>query len=81
MARPRPAEAPAVEHVLWTAAKGDRRAELTVRQHRHGLELRMSVGDRFLWSEVFRPGLGRELGAIAEEHKAAWVERGWSVTT
>jgi hypothetical protein len=76
-ARPQPAAPPTVEHTLWIVTKGDRRAELRVRQHPLGLELRMTVGDRFLWSEVFRPGLGRELGAVADEHKAAWLERGW----
>lgn len=76
MGRPKPAAAPTAEHVLWIVEKGDRRAELRVRQHPLGLELRMAVGDRFQWSEVFKPGLGRELGAVSEEHQAAWLARG-----
>jgi hypothetical protein len=77
--RPQPAAPPAVEQTLWIVEKDGRRAELRVRQHPLGLELRMAVGDRSLWSEVYRPGLGRELGAVADEHKAAWVARGWRI--
>jgi hypothetical protein len=65
------------EHSLWIVEKDGRRAELRVRQHPLGLELRMTVGDSFLWSEVHKPGQGRELGAVADQHKAAWLVRGW----
>lgn len=84
MSHPQPAAPPTVEHVLWTVVKDDRRAELRVRVHPLGQELRMlydgGKGElSLLWSEVYKPGDGRRLGAITDEHQRAWCVRGWQV--
>ena len=65
--RPQPAAPTFAEHTLWTLTKGVKRAELRVRQHPLGHELR-ALYDRgsgdlsLLWSEVYRPGHGRGAG-------------------
>jgi hypothetical protein len=55
-----------------------------VRVHPLGHELRMLVDHEgapgvltLLWCEVYWPGSGRELGAVATEHKGPWLARGW----
>ena len=68
-----------VEHILWTAVKDTRGAILVVRVHPLGQELRCLFDGSLLWSEVHRPGAGRQIGAIADEHKAAWIAKGWTV--
>ena len=59
--------------------KDTRRAILVVRVHPLGQELRCLFDGSLLWSEVHRPGAGRQIGAIADEHKAAWIAKGWTV--
>jgi hypothetical protein len=79
----RPAAAPAavVEHLLWTLTKGVGRAEMRVRVHPLGHELRALVdrgeGLSLLWSQVYRHGDGVDLGALADENKGFWLARGW----
>jgi hypothetical protein len=73
------AAATPIQTRLWTATKDGRRAELWVRQHPLGQELRCYFNDSLLWSEVHKPGEGRQLGEVADEHKAAWVAKGWTI--
>jgi hypothetical protein len=30
-----------------------------------------------LWSQVYKPGDGVDLGAVADDNKADWLARGW----
>ena len=73
------------EHVLWTLRKGRRIAEARTPLIPIGngqLELRIyvsigpavDVGD-LLWSVTLKDG--RDVGALSEERKAAFLERGW----
>jgi hypothetical protein len=73
------------EHVLWTLRKGRRLAQARTPLIPIGngqLELRIYVGigptvdvDDLLWSVTLKDG--RDLGALSEERKAAFLERGW----
>lgn len=36
-------------------------------------------GLSLLWSQVYKPDDGVDLGAMADDTKAAWLERGWVV--
>ena len=48
-----PPATPEPDHMLWTLTKGaDRRAELAVRTHPYGLELRISVNGSLVSSEL-----------------------------
>ena len=80
----RPAAAPAAtpEHVLWALEKAGGRAEMRVRVHPFGHEL-IALVDRghglsLLWSQVYKPGQGVDLGAVADGSKAEWLARGWT---
>ena len=59
--------AASVEHVLWTVTKDVRTASVLVRQHSHGQDLICLIGPDLLWSQVFRPGDGRDLGRVAAD--------------
>jgi hypothetical protein len=68
------------EHILWRLNKGERTAICRVRAHPAGHELRMDVDGAVLWSQVFTAGDGQNLGTVADEHKARFVEKGWSLS-
>jgi hypothetical protein len=70
--------APAVvQTLLWAVTKNGRRAELALRRHPLGLEIRSTVGRDIVWSQVVRDA--REVGVISEEHLRAWLDRGWTL--
>ena len=84
MGPPAPAPVAPVEHVLWALTKGVGRAEMRVRVHPLGHELRALVdrgnGLTLLWSQVYKFGAGVDLGALADNEKAHWLARGWRVS-
>ena len=73
------------EHVLWTLRKGGRIAQARTRLIPIGnrqSELRIYVSngptvdiDDLWWSVRLKDG--RDVGALSEERKAAFLERGW----
>lgn len=72
------------EHVLWTLRKGGRIAQARTRLIPIGNEPDLciyvsngpTVGvDDMLWSVTLKDG--RDVGALSEERKAAFLERGW----
>jgi hypothetical protein len=63
------------EHPLWTLQKGKRTAEARTRMTPLGPELRIYYNGELLRSEI--PRDGREVGALAEEARQAWIARGW----
>ena len=65
------------EHHLWRLRKDDRTAEARTRMLPAGPELRIYYNGTFLRSEVVRDD--RNVGDVADEAKAEWLERGWVV--
>ena len=62
---------------MWVLAKGDRRAALTARTYPSWIELRVCVDGSLIFSEFVRPFDGKDPSAVAEQHRAAFLERGW----
>ena len=50
---------------------------ILVRQHPHGQDLICYIGRDLLWSQVFRPGDGRDLGTVAADTLQGFQSRGW----
>ena len=75
---PAPApEPPAPDDVLWVVTKGDRRAELAVRTYPYGLELCISVNGSLVSSELVRFGDGRDVRAMSDQQRMAFLGLGW----
>ena len=75
---PKPAApVPLGEHLLFTVTKDTRSASILVRQHPHGQDLICYIGRDLLWSQVFRPGDGRDLGTVAADTLQGFQSRGW----
>ena len=74
---PAAAVPPAPDQVLWVLTKGRHCAELAARTHRVGVELRVSVDGSLILSEVVRPFDGKDVRGVAEQHRAAFLGRGW----
>lgn len=76
-----PPELPAPDRVLWVLTKAARRAELALRAHPVGVEVRVSVDGSLLLSEVVRAYDGKDTRAVSERHRAAFLERGWAAAS
>lgn len=75
--RRREPEPPPAETRLWVLVKDARSAQAVVRAHPLGRELRMLLKSELLWSQVFREGDTPTLEAVAAEHRAGFLSRGW----
>ncbi len=69
------------DHVQWTLAKDGHQAQLAVRDHSEGLELRVLVDGLLAFSDVIRRHDGRDLRAVSEHHRTEFLERGWTATS
>lgn len=75
---PPPPDAPP-DVAVWTLVLRGQSARAVVREYPHGRELRVLVTSRLLWSQLFRQGDAPTLEAVADEHLAAFIGRGWAV--
>lgn len=64
------------EYHLWRLKKGARVAEARTRMTPLGPELLIYVGGELVWSQVLRDG--RDVGALSDERRQAFLGRGWS---
>jgi hypothetical protein len=76
--QPEPPAAP-VERVAWTLVKSDRRVQLMLRWHPHGIELRCIYQGDVVWTELLRRGHDTPdaVRLAVDDTRAAWLAKGW----
>jgi hypothetical protein len=80
--RPSGPVAPPPQITLWVVLKDTRNARATVRQHPHGRELVVLVGEDIAWSRLYRDHEdSRDLGLMAEGTRLDFERLGWVTDT
>ena len=72
------AAADALEMTLWRLSKGIRTAEMAMRRHPAGVELRLAIDGELFWSRAYSACQLEDLNIDGAAQHNAFVAKGWA---